>query len=143
MQAPEIALTEHRYNFMIIQQQYIAPAQLLVFTGSVFDNSSLFPEKYNPVLETPPYQRYPEDKIQSKLCALDHRQKEVYAKQKKCQIQIQIRSYRTQVVELCCKGSSVFYMSEFAAKIISEDTIITREPQLFLLTTNNEQNQTH
>ena len=31
-------------------------------------------------------------------------------------------------------------MSEFAEKIISKGIIITREPQLFLLTTNNELN---
>ena len=31
-------------------------------------------------------------------------------------------------------------MSEFAERIISEDTIVTRELQLFLLTTNNEFN---
>ena len=31
-------------------------------------------------------------------------------------------------------------MSEFAERIISKDIIITRKPQLFLLTTNNELN---
>ena len=31
-------------------------------------------------------------------------------------------------------------MSELAEGIISEDIILTREPQLFLLTTNNELN---
>ena len=79
-QASEIALTKHQYNVMTISQQYLSPVQLLVFTGSVFDNSSLSPKKYNPVLETPPYQRYPEDKTRSKLCAVDHRQKKEYAK---------------------------------------------------------------
>ena len=33
-------------------------------------------------------------------------------------------------------------MSELAERMISEDTIMTREPQLFLLTTNDEMNQT-
>ena len=59
----------------------------------------------------------------------------------RCWIQIQIRWYRTQVVELCCKGRAVFYVNEFPEKIISEDTIITREPWLFLLNTNAELNQ--
>ena len=42
---------------------------------------------------------------------------------------------------MCCKGRAVFYVNEFPEKIISEDTIITREPWLFLLNTNAELNQ--
>ena len=77
MQAPKIALRQRRYNITTIYKPH---AQLFAFTGSVFENSTLFPKKCNPVLETPPYQRHPRDNSRLKLCALNHRQKELYNK---------------------------------------------------------------
>ena len=51
-----------------------------MFTWSVFEKSSLSSQKWNPVLETPSYQRYPRDNSRSKPCALNHRQKELHHK---------------------------------------------------------------
>ena len=52
-QAPEIALIKRGYNIMTILQRYISScptACVYWFTGSVFENSSLFylPKKYKP-----------------------------------------------------------------------------------------------
>ena len=93
---------------MTKKQQYIAPTQLLVFTGSVFDNSSLSPKKYNAVLETLPYQRYPEDKTRSKLCALDHRQKEVYARKGRS-ARYRFRSDHIEPRSLNCVAKEVLF----------------------------------
>ena len=79
-QSPEIALIQRGYNVMTIQQRYISSclsACVYWFTGSVFENFSTCQKNTNPILETPLNQRSPGDNSQSKLCALNHRQKEL------------------------------------------------------------------
>ena len=81
-QAPEITLMQRGYNVMAIYCIWYTSscptACVYWFTGSVFKNSSSSQKNTNPVLETPPYQRFPRDNSLSKLCALNHRQKELH-----------------------------------------------------------------
>ena len=82
MQAPEIALIQPGYNVMatwyISYTSSCPPACVYWFTGSVFGNPSSSQKNTNLVLEIPPYQRFPRDNSLSKLCALNHRQKELH-----------------------------------------------------------------